>query len=245
MRSDALTVRWAHHHDNDKDVETKLGIIHSPNSDYPYRRATPVSYGLPTTTRRDFWGKSCVATGAATISGLMHPPPPAHARGGLVQFPCTGPLGNTYYFLRVGQTLLEQEDIWCTNPLFLTNQDAALSETGIRQVREACQQLKRDAVIPSIVRYSFAAACLDTAAILGEELQITQDRLIPEFFFLDPRAIGQWDKLPLSTTEPAMWALDKDQAQKDGSVRMVNVFCVYLSMIHGFSLHQWFYYTGW
>ena len=40
---------------------------------------------------------------------------------GLVQFPVDDPsdLLNTYHFLRVGTTLLEEEDIWSTNPLFL------------------------------------------------------------------------------------------------------------------------------
>ena len=40
---------------------------------------------------------------------------------GLVQFPVDDPsdLLNMYHVLRVGTTLLEQEDIWSTNPLFL------------------------------------------------------------------------------------------------------------------------------
>lgn len=42
----------------------------------------------------------------------------ANARG-LVRFPCTEPLLNTYHFLRSGSSLLEVEDIWSTNPLFL------------------------------------------------------------------------------------------------------------------------------
>lgn len=144
------------------------------------------------------------------------------ARGGLVQFPCLQPLGNTYYFLRVGESLLEAQDIWSTNPLFLTNEEAALSVKGVDQIRQACQTLRDANVIPSVVRYSFARACLDTSAILGDELQITQDRLIPEFFFLDPRAIGQWDKLPLSTTQPAVWALDVDEGQYDGRVSQIS-----------------------
>ena len=43
---------------------------------------------------------------------------PADARG-LVRFPCKEPLLNTYHFLRAGLSLLEIEDIWSTNPLFL------------------------------------------------------------------------------------------------------------------------------
>jgi hypothetical protein len=45
--------------------------------------------------------------------------PRAAQASGLVKFPCTKPLGNTYHFMRVGETLLEEQDIWSTNPLFL------------------------------------------------------------------------------------------------------------------------------
>lgn len=111
---------------------------------------------------------------------------------------------------------MEAADIWGTNPLFLTNSDAALSPKGVQQVQDTCEVMRREGIAPSVVRYSFAAACLNTASIISSELQVTQDRLIPEFFFLDPRAIGQWNKQPLSTTEPAVWALDVDEAQYDG-----------------------------
>jgi hypothetical protein len=40
--------------------------------------------------------------------------------------------------MRAGASLLEVEDVWSTNPLFLTNREAALSELGEQQVREAC-----------------------------------------------------------------------------------------------------------
>lgn len=42
----------------------------------------------------------------------------ANARG-LVKVPCNYDLANTYHFLRAGQSLLEEEDILSTNPLFL------------------------------------------------------------------------------------------------------------------------------
>ena len=56
-------------------------------------------------------------TGAFLLSHLLHPQA-AQARG-LVQFPCTEGLGNTYHFMRVGEDLLSAKDIWSTNPLFL------------------------------------------------------------------------------------------------------------------------------
>ena len=45
--------------------------------------------------------------------------PPANA-GGLVIFPCKDKtFANNYIFLRAGESLLEEEGVWSTNPLFL------------------------------------------------------------------------------------------------------------------------------
>lgn len=140
----------------------------------------------------------------------------ASARG-LVSFPCKVPLGNTYHFLRAGQSLLEADDIWTTNPLFITNREAALSELGIEQVEETCRLLKAKGINPTIVRYCLAANAVDTANIVGRELRVGRDRLVPEFNFMDPRAIGKWDTLPLSSTEPAVWAMDAEEGGPSGT----------------------------
>ena len=54
---------------------------------------------------------------------------------------------------------------------------------------KACrEQLQRDA--PTVVRYSLAASCIDTANVVGRELRLGSDRLVPEFTFLDQRGLG-------------------------------------------------------
>ena len=53
-----------------------------------------------------------------------------------------------------------------------TNREAALSVKGIEQVEEACLQLKEQGIVPTIVRYSLAAASTDTADIVGKELKV-------------------------------------------------------------------------
>ena len=161
--------------------------------------------------RRHFLGSILAGT-----SFLLPPPPAAQARG-LVQFPCTR-LENTYHFIRAGESLMEEDDIWSTNPLFLTNRDSALSEEGIQQVEATCQSLKDRGVNPTIVMYSLAASAMDTANIIGRELRLGRDRIVPEFTYLDPRAIGKWDMLPMSSTEAAVWAMDADEAGADGRV---------------------------
>lgn len=95
---------------------------------------------------------------------------PVNARG-LVRFPCNEPLLNTYHFMRAGTSLLEEENVWSTNPLFLTNREAALSDLGESQVRNACKFLASQDINP-IVRYSLAAASVDSANIVGDELKV-------------------------------------------------------------------------
>lgn len=97
-----------------------------------------------------------------------------------------------------------------------TNREAALSELGEEQVKEACNYLKSTGISPSIVRYSLAAASIDSANIVGENLFVGRDRLVPEFNYMDPRAIGAWDFAALNATEEAVWAMDVDEAGKYG-----------------------------
>jgi len=47
-----------------------------------------------------------------------------------------------------------------------------------------------------------------------------RNRLIPEYTFMDPRAVGKWDMLRISSIEDAVWAFDEQQAGKDGRVRV-------------------------
>lgn len=124
--------------------------------------------------RRSFLARS----GALLLPAVSIPtssPRSADARG-LVRFPCKEPLLNTYHLMRAGTSLLEEEDVWSTNPLFLTNREAALSDVGVRQVREACRYIASSGSSPTIVRYSIAAAGIDSANIVGEELGIGRDR---------------------------------------------------------------------
>jgi broad specificity phosphatase PhoE len=93
-----------------------------------------------------------------------------------------------------------------------------LSLEGMEQVEAACQFLAEQGILPSIVRYSLAASAMDTANIIGRELKVGRDRLVPEFTYMDPRAVGKWDMLTLSSTEAAVWAMDAAEAGAEGRV---------------------------
>ena len=121
-------------------------------------------------------------------------------------------LSNTYVFMRTGESLLEEDDILSTNPLFLTNREAALSDLGQAQVVEACRYLKSEEIEITQGRYSLAASCADAADIVVDQLKLGRDRIVPEFTYLDGRGVGAWDFAAMNKTQEAVWALDVDEA---------------------------------
>jgi hypothetical protein len=160
-----------------------------------------------------------------TAAAAFGRPQPAQAK--LVQFPCTEGLMNTYHFMRAGESLLEEQNMWGTNPLFLTNREAALSSKGINQVHQACQVMEEAGLDLSVVKFPIAANAMDTSDIVAAELQIGRNRLVPEYTYLDQRGIGKWDMLSLDSTEDAVWAMDAREAGKEGWVRKECMGCCY------------------
>lgn len=104
---------------------------------------------------------------------------------GLVHFPCKpGELFNTYHLMRAGESGLEAEGVLSTNPLFLTNREDALTDLGTAQVEEVCNDLMSKGINPSVVKYSLAAKCIDTANIVANTMMVGRNRLVPEFTFM-------------------------------------------------------------
>jgi hypothetical protein len=176
--------------------------------------------------RRALFRNSFLSWMAATTSLALDPPLPAKAE--LVQFPCApGTLRNTYHFMRAGQSLLEAQNVWGTNPLFLTNRENALSNVGIHQVQEACRVLDDAQLHLSLVKFPLTANAIDTSDIIASTLQIGRNQMVPEYTYMDQRGIGKWDMLPLDSTLEAVWAMDAKEADKDGWVRFCLV-CLYV-----------------
>jgi len=158
----------------------------------------------------------------AFVQGMLAPllvvaPKRSTAVQGAVTFPCVKGLGNIYHFLRAGESMLEEEGVWTTNPLFLTNQDSVLSLTGISQVENACKTIKDNGITITLSRYSLAANAIDSSNIVERQLGVGRDRLVPEFNFMDPRAIGMWDMSEKNITFPAILALDATKAGISGT----------------------------
>ncbi|KAL9183730.1 hypothetical protein ACHAXT_004586 [Thalassiosira profunda] len=156
----------------------------------------------------------------------------AHAIG-LVHFPChPGDLMNTYHLMRAGESGLEAEGVLSTNPLFLTNREDALTPLGMEQVEVACAVMMSRGINPSVVKYSLASKCIDTANIVATKMLVGRNRIIPEFTFMDPRGAGLWDGRSLTSTEAAIWAMDAAEAGDEGRVRRVAIL---LGLVRAFA----------
>ena len=149
---------------------------------------------------------------------LLDPADPANAL--LMKFPVdepnTQPLKNRYHFMRAGNSELEDEGIYSSNPLFLTNRDNAMSDKGYQQLKGAISTLKKTSNIPTVAYHSLAANGMDTGDLIARELKLGRDRLLPEFTYLDQRGIGLWDSNEEELVRPAVWAMDKMEAGKEG-----------------------------
>ena len=136
---------------------------------------------------------------------------PQVARADLIQFPCQpGDLKNSYSFLRAGESLIEADGLWGSNPLFLTNRENALSDNGVAQIQAACADMLERDFNPSVVLFPTAANAIDTADIVASEMRIGRNRVLPEYTNLDGRGIGKFDMNERETVRSAMWALDAE-----------------------------------
>mmetsp|Transcript_37551 Transcript_37551/g.79186 ORF Transcript_37551/g.79186 Transcript_37551/m.79186 type:complete len:566 (+) Transcript_37551:90-1787(+) len=217
--SPAKLTRLSHRLEPDTTCFDERGDKTTRNDDNVSRRSLLRSVGLSfagTLSSGPLVSLSRYTSSDSTISNRSGGVGAANAMG-LVQFPChPGDLTNTYHMMRAGESGLEADGVLSTNPLFLTNREDALTEIGTAQVEEACDMMMSKGINPSVVKYSLAAKCIDTANIVATKMMVGRNRIVPEFTFMDPRGAGLWDGKPLGTTEAAIWALDVEKAGSEG-----------------------------
>ena len=98
-------------------------------------------------------------------------------------------------------------------------EECALSSTGMQQVEASLQQLRgQNNFLPTVIKHSLAASSIDTANLIGREFKVGRDRIVAEYTFMDPRAVGKFDMMPYRATEAAIWALDATEAGPRGDV---------------------------
>ena len=117
---------------------------------------------------------------------------PTIVQAGMLTFPLKYPLKNNIVVVRAGESIADSNGIIETAPIKKLRQDNALTPKGRFQVIETAQRLK-DSFQPSYVWTSNTERAYETAALIASELDIGQNRIVPEYSFLDARAMGLYE----------------------------------------------------
>jgi len=121
----------------------------------------------------------------------------------MIMFPPDS-LNNRYFLLRAGEDQLLARDTIITNKVYTNSFEHGLTGTGKKQVVGAYENLRSmlkrtqsdsdDIVLWPSIQYN----AYQSATILSELLGLGQNRVVPEYTFLDPRGMGTFEEGPLS-----------------------------------------------
>lgn len=131
-------------------------------------------------------------TSAATSCSLLCALPlPSEA--GMLIFPLPSPLKNNIVFVRAGECFADSRHEIQTNPVKKLRQDNALTARGQEQAIQAAQKLVNMDFSPTYIWTSNTERAYETAAIIARECQLGQNRIVPEYSFLDARSMGVFE----------------------------------------------------
>eukprot|EP01035_Chromulina_nebulosa_P018499 gene18499-24216_t len=111
----------------------------------------------------------------------------------MLTFPLPAPLKNNIVFMRSGESFSDAKNEIQTNPAKKLRQDNALTFKGREQIDNAVKLLTDINFIPSYIWVSNTERAYESATLLAREFQIGQNRIVPEFTFLDARAAGIYE----------------------------------------------------
>jgi len=132
----------------------------------------------------------------ATFSGNKR------AKAGMVMFPPES-LNNRYFLMRAGEDELLARDEIMTNKVYTNVFDHGLTKNGKRQVVSAYEKLSEmtstedDIVLWPSIQFN----AYQSATILSQLIGLSQNRIVPEYTFLDPRGMGTFEGGPFSKYE--------------------------------------------
>lgn len=115
------------------------------------------------------------------------------AHADMLTFPLPGPLKNNIALLRSGECFADKRNEIQTNPVKKLRQDNALTILGREQAIEAAKHLSDIGFSPTFIWTSNTERAYETAAIVAKETQLGQNRIVPEYSFLDARAAGIYE----------------------------------------------------
>lgn len=122
---------------------------------------------------------------AAILTGNVH-----ESSAGMLTFPLPAPMKNSIVLVRAGECFADNRHEIETNPVKKLRQDNALTDRGREQAQEAAREINEMGVVATYIWTSNTERAYETAAIIARELQLGQNRIIPEYSFLDARPLG-------------------------------------------------------
>eukprot|EP01036_Dinobryon_divergens_P039688 gene39688-52354_t len=134
---------------------------------------------------------------------------PIVANADMLTFPLPSPLKNNIVLVRSGESFAEQRHELETNPVKKLSQKNALTNEGREQAINAAKSIQSMGFSPTFIWTSNTERAYETAAVMAAELQLGQNRIVPEYSFLDARAVGlyegqsdsSWDIIHKADTE--------------------------------------------
>lgn len=142
---------------------------------------------------------------------------PMTASAGMLTFPLPAPMKNNIILMRSGESKRDAEGLIETNPVKKLAVSNALTAEGRLQVLDAAKRIcENDEVglIPSWVYTSNTERAYESATILARECQLGQNRVVPEFSFLDARGMGTYEGKNQGQSREELHKVDEEQGVK-------------------------------
>eukprot|EP01038_Epipyxis_sp_PR26KG_P005724 gene5724-7907_t len=109
---------------------------------------------------------------------------------GMLTFPLPAPLKNNIALVRSGECYADSRHEIQTNPVKKLRQDNSLTFKGREQAIAAADELNKIGFSPTYIWTSNTERAYETATIIARECQLGQNRIVPEYSFLDARSVG-------------------------------------------------------
>ncbi|KAJ1395470.1 histidine phosphatase superfamily, partial [Ochromonadaceae sp. CCMP2298] len=102
-------------------------------------------------------------------------------------------LHNNIVFIRAGESFADARHEIETNPVKKLRQDNALTSVGRQQAVDAAKTMADMGFPATYIWTSNTERAYETANIIAREIQLGQNRIVPEYSFLDARSIGVFE----------------------------------------------------
>ncbi|CAN0125763.1 unnamed protein product [Ectocarpus sp. 8 AP-2014] len=110
--------------------------------------------------------------------------------------------------MRSGQGASDKEGVVQSHPIDKLHVDNRLTDQGVEETQRAAGVLRALGVADAFIWADISSRAQDTARILAQELDIRQERVIPEYAFLEPRGMGIFDGKEVATVLPEVYEKD-------------------------------------